>query len=298
MNDGTVDYLARDGRAYVTLNRPAKKNAMTSAMWDELIACYDRAEADDDVRVIVLQGAGEDFCAGHDLAEVGSQYGETTVDAKGRVRRPSQRARLRYDKRYVERLQRIFTSLTPTLTLVKGYCLGGGLYLAEASDLVIAADTARIGHPEQKSGLSGAAYFDAWEMMTLGVRKARELLLLAEVWTAEQAHANGLVNKVVSRNELDASGEEWAERIVRLPRDGIAIGKASTILAMQSLGLNTQFAYGSIMHTLATNVRYEPDEFNFFKAKRDTGVRASTHRRENLHVERPERSNGWTGGKR
>jgi enoyl-CoA hydratase len=280
---GSVDYGARNGRAYVTLNRPAKRNAMTTGMWDQLMACYDRAESDDDVRVVVLQGTGEDFCAGHDLAEVGNQYGETTFDAQGRARRPSQRARLRYDKRYVERLQRIFTSLKPTLALVKGYCLGGGLYLAEASDLVIADDTARLGHPEQKLGLSGAAYFDAWEMVTLGVRRARELLLLADIWSAEQALAYGLINKVVPRAELEQSGEEWAERIVRLPRDGIAVGKAATILAMQSLGLNSQFFYGSILHTLATSVRYEPDEFNFMKERREHGVRASNHAREEFY---------------
>jgi enoyl-CoA hydratase len=280
----SVDYLSKDGRGYITINRPEKKNAMTSAMLDQLMAAYDQAEADDDVRVVVLQGAGEDFSTGHDLAEVGKEYGETTLDSKGRPRRPSQRARLSYDQRYIGRFQRIFNSLKPTLALVKGYCLGGGLYLAEASDLVIAADTAKIGHPEQKLGLSGAAYFAAWEMMTLGPRKARELLLLADVWNAEQALANGLVNKVVPRPELEQAGEEWAERIVRLPRDGIALGKAATNLAMDSLGISRQFAYGPVLHTLATNVRYEPDEFNFMKERRDSGVRDSNKKREEFYT--------------
>jgi enoyl-CoA hydratase len=281
---GSVDYVARDGRGYVTINRPEKKNAMTSAMLDQLMAAYDQAEGDDDVRVVVLQGAGEDFSTGHDLAEVGKEYGETTLDAKGRPRRPSQRARLSYDQRYIGRFQRIFNSLKPTLALVKGYCLGGGLYIAEASDLVIAADTTKMGHPEQKLGLSGAAYFAAWEMMTLGPRKARELLLMADVWNAEQALAYGLVNKVVPRAELEQAGEEWAERIVRLPRDGIALGKAATNLAMESLGISSQFAYGHILHTLATNVRYEPDEFNFIKERRDSGVRDSNKKREEFYV--------------
>lgn len=282
---GSVEYMARDGRAYVTLNRPEKKNAMSDAMWAQLMTCYDRAESDDNVRVVVLRGAGDDFCAGHDLSEVGNQYGDGGFDEGGRRRRPSQRARLAYDKAYVERFQRIFTFLKPTLTLAKGYCLGGGLYMAEASDLVIAADTLRIGHPEQKLGLSGAAYFDAWEIVTLGARKARELLLLAEVWSAEEARANGLVNKVVPASELDARGEEWAERIVRLPRDGIALGKAATNLAFQSLGITGQFSYGHILHTLATNVRYEAGEFNFMKERRANGVRASNHDRENFYAQ-------------
>lgn len=281
---GSVDYEARDGRAYVTLNRPDKKNAMSNAMWAQLMDAYDRAEADDDVRVVVLRGAGDDFCAGHDLSEVGNFYDDRSTDPDGRKRRPSQRARLQFDKTYVERFQRIFTFLKPTLALVKGYCLGGGLYMAESSDLVIAADNARIGHPEQKLGLSGAAYLDAWEIVTLGARKARELLLLAEVWSAEEARANGLVNKVVPLADLDTRGEEWAERIVRLPRDGIALGKAATQLAMQALGVTGQFSYGHVLHALATNMRLEPGEFNFMKERGVHGVRASNHERERFYA--------------
>lgn len=280
---GTVDYEAKNGRAYITMNRPEKKNAMTTPMWEQLMEGYDRAEADDDVRVIVLQGAGSDFCTGHDLAEVGKEYGETTTDEKGRVRRPSQRARLLHDQHYLGRFERIFRSLKPTLSLVRGYCLGAGLYLAEASDLVVAADTAKMGHPEQKLGLSGAAYFAAWEMMAMGPRKARELLLMAEVWDARTAQANGLINKVVSEGALLDAGEEWAERIVRLPRDGIVLGKAATHLAMESLGISSQFSYGHILHTLATNVRYEPDEFNFMKQRRDKGVTAMNKDRESFY---------------
>lgn len=283
-DNGSVDYVARDGRAYITLNRPDKKNAMSNAMWKQLMKAYDRAEDDDNVRVVVMQGAGDDFCAGHDLSEVGNQYGDGGTDEDGRKRRPSQRARLQYDKQYIERFQRIFTFLKPTLSLVKGYCLGGGLYIAESSDLVIAADTARMGHPEQKLGLSGAAYLDAWEIMTLGARKARELLLLAEVWTAQEALANGLVNKVVPQAELQERGEAWAERIVRLPRDGIALGKAATNLAMQSLGVTSQFTYGHVMHSLATNMRWEPGEFNFMKERNVKGVRAMNHEREAFYA--------------
>lgn len=282
MNEpGAVTYQAQNGRAYVTLNRPEKRNAMSESMWAQLMDCYDRAEADDDVRVVVLTSEGDDFCAGHDLSEVGNMY--ETASEGGNRRRPSQRARLKYDKMYVERLQRIFNSLKPTIALVKGYCLGGGLYMAEASDLVIAADTAKLGHPEQKFGLSGAAYFDAWEIMTLGARKARELLLLGEVWPAEEALANGLVNKVVPLGDLARQGEIWAEKIVRQPRDGLAMGKAATGIALQSLGVTTQFGYGHVLHTLATNVRYEPGEFNFIKERREKGVRAMTHEREEFY---------------
>lgn len=284
MKPGNVDYHAENGRAYITLNRPEKKNAMSNDMWRQLMACYDMAEDDDDVRVIILQGAGDDFCAGHDFSEVGNltKSGGSNSDPLSN-RRPSQRSKLAFDKEYVERFQRIFTSLKPSLALTKGFCLGGGLYLAEACDLVIAADTTRMGHPEQRLGLSGAAYFDAWEIVTLGARKARELLLMAEIWSAEEALNAGLVNKVVPLTDLTEKGEEWAEKIARLPRDGIAMGKASTTLALEMLGVNGQFTYGPLLHTLATNIRYEPGEYNFMKTKRDKGVRASTHEREEFY---------------
>ena len=153
----------------------------------------------------------------------------------------------------------------------------------EGCDLAIAADTVSMGHPEQKLGLSGAAYFAAWEIVDMGPRKARELLLLAEVWNAEQVLAAGLVNKVVPHAELEQAGEEWAERIVRLPRDGSRSARRRRTWPMTPLHLTSQFAYGYVMHSLATNIRYEPDEFNFMKAKRDKGVRGASHGREDFY---------------
>ena len=95
---------------------------------------------------------------------------------------------------------------------------------------------------------------------------------VSPTWDAARCLEYGMVNRVVPVSDLDATGEEWAERIVRLPRDGIVMGKAATLVAMESLGITGQFTYGHILHTLATNMRYEPDEFNFMKAKRDSGV--------------------------
>jgi enoyl-CoA hydratase len=283
LNDRIL-YEARDGRAYITFNRPDKKNAMTHDMLDAVMDAFEAAEADDDVRVVIFRSSGDDFCSGHDLSQVGKEYAESALGKDGKPRRPSQRARLNHDKKYISRFQNIFTSLKPSISLVKGYCMGAGLYIAEGSDLVIGADTARMGHPEQKLGLSGAAYFAAWEIMTMGARKAREFLLLADVLDAEKALAIGLLNKIVPVATLDEAGEEWAERIVRLPRDGIAIGKAATLLAYEALGITKQFNYGYMMHTLATNLRYEPDEYNFMKEARDKGVKSSHKERENFYV--------------
>ena len=189
-----VTYEARDGRAYITLCRPEKRNAMTYEMFDRLMEFVEAAELDDDVKVVVFRAQGKDFCVGHDLAQVGSEYG---FDPTGKGRRPSQRARIHFDKRHVEQFRSLFYCVKPTLALVQGHCVGAGLHLVEATDLAVVADDARIGHPEQKAGLAGAAYMTSWLIMALGPRKAREMLLLGELISGVEAASLGLVNKSV-----------------------------------------------------------------------------------------------------
>lgn len=276
-SDSFVHYEARNGRAYITLNRPDKRNALTYAAFDRMMAMLVAAESDDDVRVIVIQATGEHFCAGHDLAEIGSEYG---FDPSGKGRKPSQRARLNFDRRHLHQFRDLMFCSKPTLALVRGYCVGAGLHIVEACDLAIASDQARIGHPEQKAGLAGAAYMTAWNILAAGPKKARELLLIADMLEPTHAQHMGLVNKVVPDIELEAAGEDWAERIAKLPRDAIALGKAAHHLAMDSLGMTSQFAHGYVMHALSTNIRYEEDEYNFMKKRRDEGVRNATRQRE------------------
>ena len=275
--EAMILYEKRDGKAYITFNRPDKRNALTYAAFDRMMTCIADAEQDDDVRVVIITGAGGHFSAGHDLAEIGSEYG---FDPSGKGRRPSQRARLNFDRRHLNQFRDLFYCSKPTIALVRGYCVGAGLHIVEACDLAIASDAARIGHPEQKAGLAGAAYMTAWNILAAGPKKARELLLIADMLEPEQAVQMGLVNKVVPDADLEAAGEDWAGRIAKLPRDAIAFGKAATHLALDSLGMTSQFAHGYVVHALSTNIRYEEDEYNFMKKRRDEGVRSASHGRE------------------
>jgi enoyl-CoA hydratase len=275
--ESTVLYEKRDGKAYITFNRPEKRNALTYEAFDRMMACLADAQDDDDVRVVVITGAGDHFSTGHDLAQIGSEYG---FDPSGKGRRPSQRARLDFDRRHLNQFRDLFYCSKPTIALVRGYCVGAGLHIVEACDLAIASDAARIGHPEQKAGLGGAAYMTALNILAAGPKKARELLLIADMLEPDEAVRMGLVNKVVPDSGLHAAGEDWADRIAKLPRDAIALGKAAVHLAMDSLGMTTQFAHGYVMHALSTNIRYEEDEYNFMKRRRDEGVRSATRQRE------------------
>jgi len=284
--DSTLLYEKRDGKAYITFNRPEKRNALSYAAFDRLMVLIADAEEDDDVRVVIFKGAGDHFSSGHDLAEIGTEYG---FDPSGKGRRPSQRARLNFDRKHLHQFRDLFYCSKPTLALVRGVCVGAGLHIVEACDLAIASDAARIGHPEQKAGLGGAAYMTAWNIIAAGPKKARELLLIADMLTPDDAVQMGLVNRVVPDAELEAQGEVWADRIVKLPRDAIAFGKAAMNLALDSLGMTSQFEHGYVMHALSTNIRYEPDEYNFMKKRRDEGVRNATHGREQRYDDDSER---------
>lgn len=273
-----VRYETRDGRAYITFCRDDKRNALTYEMFDRLMEHLRRAEDDDDVRCVIFRSEGRDFSTGHDLAQVGrKEYGFSSEPG---ARRPSQRIRLQFDKRHAEQFRDILFCTKPTLALVQGNCMGAGLYIVECADLAIAATDAKIGHPEQKMGLAGAAYLTSWLMLNLGPRKAREVLLLGEVIDGNEAARVGLVNKAVPPEELAQAGEDWAERIVRLPRDAIAIGKAATHIALDSLGMTSQFVHGYVGHALGTNIRYERDESNFMKDRKSKGVTGAAHARE------------------
>ncbi|WP_296560666.1 enoyl-CoA hydratase/isomerase family protein [Pigmentiphaga sp.] len=267
--------------ARIRFNRPEKKNALTYAMQAKILAFLDEAEADDDVRVVVFDSSGADFCSGHDLSEVGGGLSE--VDAEGNRRRASQRKRLNADRQYIGFFRRIFEFSKPTVAIVRGYCLGAGLYMAESVDYLIADDSARMGHPEQRYGLSGAAYLQLWEIMTLGARRARELLLLGEIWDAATAREYGLINRVVPAAELEQAAAAVLDKITRLPRDGVAVGKASTLNCYDALGMLSQFLMGPVYHTLSTNMRWEPDEQNFLKIKSKDGVSSLNKKRSEFY---------------
>ena len=266
---------------YITLNRPEKHNAMRMKMGDELIDALRRAEEDDDVKVIVLRGNGPSFCSGHDLNEVGFKYGfkeGRTADEKRF--RPSQRVRLISDRRLMERYLEVQYSMKPVIAQVHGVCQGGGLFIVECTDLAICADDTRFSHKEQRLAFGGNTWSLNAEILTYGPKKARELLLLGEEFDGKEAERIGVVNKSVPMEDLDATVRDWAERVARMPKDAIVMGKAIHQQALDSLGYSSQLWRGYVGHTLATNIKFDDDEFNFFRERRDAGTREAFHGRD------------------
>ena len=264
----------------LTMNKSETLNALNIEFSREIDDAFTEVEHDDDVKVVVIKGAGKAFSAGYDLGRVYFVYGGGTGKTEDKSGRPSQRSRLAYDRWRSESLRRIFLLDKITIAQVHGYCIGGGLYMSLCCDMTIAAEDAKIGHSEQRLGFSGAMYVFPLEVALIGQKRARDLLLTGKLIDGKEAERIGLVNQVVPADQLEAETRKLARSMTLLPRDGIAIGKATARLAYDSMGLTSSFGQGYIGHTLFTNIRYEPGEFNFIKRRRDVGMREAFKERD------------------
>ena len=212
MSFETVLYEAHGGVATVTMNRPEAANAQSSLLIDELDAAFDLAEADDEVRVVILAAAGKHFSAGHDLKAI---VGQSEADEWVKMRETPE-GKFHHEKvMYFDRCRRIYDFAKPTIAAVQGSCIAAGLMLACMCDLIVAADDAQFSNPVLRmTGAGVELLVEPWE---LGIRKAKEFLLTGETIDAQEAWRLGLVNRVVPRDELAARTRELADRVALVP---------------------------------------------------------------------------------
>jgi enoyl-CoA hydratase len=191
--------VADSGVATITLNEPSTRNALSPEVLDGLIAAFERARDDDAVRAVVLASSHETvFSSG---ANLGGFAGDVSLVHKHFG-----------SERFVSLFKLVGVLGKPTLCAASGHVLAGALGIALACDLVVAKDTATFGTPEINVG---AFPFMIMALIYRNVprKKANELLLLGERWSAEEALAAGIVNKVVPAGEFDAAVEEWAVKL-------------------------------------------------------------------------------------
>lgn len=202
----------------ITLNRPERRNAMTPEMQDELIAAMDEAGAGD-CRVVVFAGAGEAFCAGLDLSAL--QRMNDKSEAEHRVD--------------AERVARLFRALyelpKPTIAAVHGAAIAGGTGLATICDFTLAVPAAKFGYTEAKIGFV-PALVSAFLVLQVGEKRARDLLLTGRLFSADEAHAIGLVTEVVSPERLQERVTELAS--VLKANSPVSIAATKRLLAAQS----------------------------------------------------------------
>ncbi|HEY6428749.1 MAG TPA: enoyl-CoA hydratase [Acidimicrobiales bacterium] len=208
----TVLYEVDGAVATLTMNRPEVANAQNSQLIDDLDAAFDRADADDAVRVVILAAAGKHFSSGHDLKALVAGDGSDPWVA----RRETPEGKFEHEKTmYYERCLRIHDFRKPTIAAVQGSCVAAGLMLAAMCDLIVAADDAVFSNPVLR--LTGAGVELLVEPWELGIRKAKEFLLTGDTIDAQEAWRLGLVNRVVPRDELQARTRELAEKVALVP---------------------------------------------------------------------------------
>jgi 2-(1,2-epoxy-1,2-dihydrophenyl)acetyl-CoA isomerase len=198
-----------DGVVTITLDRPAKKNAINGAMWNELSAVVAEISRNSADRVMVITGAGGEFCSGADLAEP-SAAKEHPLSSLRRVG---------------DICLAIARLPQPTIAKVRGVAVGAGLNLALVCDLVVAAEGSRFSEIFAKRGLS-LDFGGSWILPRLvGMHRAKELALLAHIIDAKEAEAIGLVNRVLPEAELDAFVDGWAAELAAGPPIALAMTK-------------------------------------------------------------------------
>jgi enoyl-CoA hydratase len=263
--------------ARITFNRPEKLNAFTRSHELYLLSIVEELEWDEEVKVIIFRGAGRCFGTGHDVAELGHLVGH---GEKGE-RRPPQRRRILVDREGWGRsgmMARILHCLKTTIGQVHGYCYGYHFQLVLACDMVVAAEDARFTHPGYRYiGPTGEL---ALMIETLGLKKTKEMVLTGRAFNAQDALKYGLINYVVSQDNLEAETNKLAEAAAAMPFDGIAIGKSLLEGALDALGVGSNGATAYLGHSLQTNIRFEPDEFNLLKARKDKGIKGAITDRE------------------
>ena len=206
-------YAARDGVAWITINRPQVRNAFRARTVDEMIAAFRAAWGDEEVGVVVLTGAGDKaFCSGGDQKDRGEGgYGGTSgigLDVAG--------------------LHSVIRNIPkPVIAMVNGYAIGGGHVLHLCCDLTIAADNARFGQTGPRVGSWDGGFGASLMRDLVGTKKAKEMWLLCRQYDAEQALEMGLVNTVVPLDRLEEETVAWCREMLALSPFALRLVKAS-----------------------------------------------------------------------
>jgi enoyl-CoA hydratase len=280
-----VEYERRGPVALVTMNRPDYRNAQNSAMTYALDSAFARAVDDADVAVIVLAGAGEHFSAGHDIGtperDVDTSFERRAVLWWDHVERAGG------DRRYAREME-VYLGMCrrwrdipkPTIAMVQGACIAGGLMLTWVCDLIVASDDAFFADPVLRMGIPGVEYFaHPW---VLGPRFAKEALFTGDRFDARRAYELGMVNRVVPRAELTDVTFALAERIAAMPPFGLALAKRAVNQCEDLMGLRPGMESVFGLHHLAHahNAEVSPDSLAGMDAR--TMKKAESSRRLDL----------------
>lgn len=240
--DGDDLVLVDDPAPHVrrlTMNRPAKRNALNHPLRGQLVDALQAGDLDPDVHVMIVRGAGTSFSAGYDLGggNEGHDYPHFTSPGEGQ-----------WPRHVTEAWMGIWDLSTPVIAQVHGYCLAGGSELATGCDLVYVAHDAEMGYPAVRFGVPDMQ-FHAW---LLGMRAAMEMMLTGDSISGDEAVRLGWANRAFPAEHLDDEVLAVAQRIARLPPDMVGLNKRTVHRAMDHMGIRHAIRSGTELCSLGT----------------------------------------------
>ncbi|AEB94394.1 3-hydroxypropionyl-CoA dehydratase [Metallosphaera cuprina] len=238
---------------WITLNRPDKLNALNSKLLEELNRAVSEGESDPEVRVIIITGKGKAFCAGADITQF-NQLSPTDA--------------WRFSKRGREVMDKIESLSKPTIAMINGYALGGGLELALSCDIRIAAEEAQLGLPEINLGIYPG--YGGTQRLTriVGKGRALEIMMTGDRLSGKDAERYGLVNRVTPLSNLEQETRKLAEKIARKSPVSLAL-----IKEVVNKGLDSPLASGLSLESIGWGVIFSTEDkkegVNAFLEKRE-----------------------------
>lgn len=240
----------------IVLNRPEKKNALTSQLLTRLAETLEEIRDDESIRVVVIKGAGEVFCSGADISL---------------LKEKSPHEAFRLSRKIHDVFDKIEEFPKPVIAAIEGFALGGGLELAMACDFRIASNNAKLGNPEINLGILPGGGGTQRLVKLLGSGKAKEMLMLGEVLSGKEAEEIELVNKSVPSNKLEEETRKLAEKLSDKPPIALAILKqvikhgeslpTSIGETLEALGFNAIFATKDAKKGMEAFIKKEEAEF-------------------------------------
>ena len=271
MSYSTLLYAVTDRIATITLNRPDRLNAINDAMPRELRLAVETADADPDVHVIVLQGAGKGFCGGYDL----QHYAERGGEIPGSQEMPWDPT---LDYRMMARNTEDFMSLwrchTPTICKIHGAAAAGGSDIALCCDLIVMAEDARIGYPPAR--VWGIPTTMMW-VYRLGPEQAKRMLFTGDLVNGVEAARMGLVLQAVPAADLDAEVMALCERIKGVPRNQLMMSKLAVNQAYDNMGMSNTQMFANFFDGIA---RHSPEGMWFRERAQEVGFKQAVAERD------------------
>lgn len=262
----TLRTETEDGVRSIVLTRAAEYNTITPALRDELAAAIDEAEADDDVRVVLLRAEGPAFCAGYGL--------DWSTEAQSQEQHWDSVRDYRMISRFVDTYMKLWYCAKPTIAAVQGWCIAGGTDMVLCADIVIAGEGASFGYPPSR--VWGTPTTAMW-VYRLGLEKAKRYLLTGDEIPAPEAARVGLILEAVPDDRLQEHAMAFARRMAQVPTTQLVMLKLLCNQTAENMGMASSRLVGSLFDGIA---RHTKEGLDFVARAQDVGFRQAVRERD------------------